>query len=215
MSRLGTGGPYRQLYRLLEWAGRLAGLNVVWLLGVLAGFVLGGLAPATVAAAAVVRAHLVGQPVPLWSGFWRYWRAELRRSQVRLGIPILTVWVIVFYVLAARHSPLGIGLGVVGVGYLATLVHLPGVLAHVELSAQDAWLVTLHVAWSRPLGTLALAAGTILAVTAVVFWVPAALPFAFPSVPLAVATWLGLRSPVLAGGRGEGGGTVTGVGRRG
>lgn len=192
------GGRAGRFYRLFDWPVLLVGLQLLWLLGVVAGLVIGGLGPATVATAALLRAHRLGEPVEPWHAFWRRWRAELGPAQLRLGVPILTVWVIAFYALAARESPSGLALGVVGFGYVLTLLYLPGVLAHVDLPTRRAWLLTLHVAWRRPLTTLGLGLGVLLALGASLLWLPAVVPFAFPILPLAAATWLGLGSPLLS-----------------
>lgn len=178
---------YGRLFRLLEWPIRLALLNLLWLAGVLAGLVIGGLAPATLAVSALLRNYLTGEPVQLWQDFWRHWRTALVRSQLPLGLPILTVWVLVFYTTLTRHSPIGLALAGICAGYVVTLLYLPGVLNLAGSTARQAWLVTLHVAWGRPLVTAGFGLACLLAFVACVLWVPAAVPFAFPVVPLAVA----------------------------
>jgi uncharacterized membrane protein YesL len=181
------GGRYGRLFRLLDWPIRLAVINLLWLAGVLAGLVIGGLAPATLAASTLLRRYFEGQPVQLWRDFWRCWQAELVRSQLPLGLPILTVWVIAFYAAMARHSPIGLALAGICAGYVLTLLYLPGVLNQAELTARHAWLLALHAAWGRPLVTIGFGLACLLAFVACVFWLPAAAPFVFPVVPLAVA----------------------------
>jgi hypothetical protein len=61
------------------------------------------------------------------------------------------------------------------------------VLNQAELTARQAWLLTLHVAWGGPLVTIGFGLACLLASVACVLWVPAVVPFAFPVVPLAVA----------------------------
>lgn len=183
-----AGGRYGRLFRLLDWPIRLAVINLLWLAGVLAGLIVGGLAPATFAASQLLHRYLTGEPVQLWHDFWRHWRQALIRSQVPLGLPILTIWVLVFYTTLTRHSPIGLALAGVCAAYVVTLLYLPGVLAaRPELTARQAWLLTLHVAWKRPLVTGGLGLACLLAATACVLWFPAALPFAFPVLPLALA----------------------------
>lgn len=181
------GGRYGRLFRLLDWPIRLAAINLLWLCGVLAGLVVGGLAPATLAASALLRQYFAGESTRLWQDFWRHWRSALVRSQLPLGLPILTIWVLVFYVTLTRHSPVGIALAGISACYVVTLLFLPGVLASADLPARQAWLLTLHVAWTRPLVTIGFGLACLLAAGACVLWVPAVLPFAFPVVPLAVA----------------------------
>jgi uncharacterized membrane protein YesL len=195
------GGRYGRLFRLLDWPIRLAVINLLWAAGVLAGLVIGGLAPATLAASTLLRRYFEGHPVQLWRDFWRCWRTELVRSQLPLGLPILTVWVIMFYAAMARHSPVGLALALVGTSYVVTLLYLPGVLTSRELPARKAWLFTLHVAWGRPLVTAGFGVACLLAFVACVLWIPAAVPFVFPVVPLAVALRL---TPEVIPGRAPG-----------
>ncbi|OKI54837.1 YesL family protein [Micromonospora sp. CB01531] len=187
------GGRFGRLYRLLDWPVRLAGLNLLWLAGVLAGGVVAGIAPSTVALFAVLRDDLLGRPPRPWHDFWRCWRAEFARSQVRLGLPLLTLWVFLFYLLAARGTPVVAAVAVLGVAYLVVLGYLPAVLAHFELPAVAAWRVAVLAAWRAPLWTVGLAVGVVVPVAVMVFVVPAAIPFFLPSVPAVVVMRVALR----------------------
>lgn len=187
------GGRFGRLYRLLDWPVRLAGLNLLWLAGVLAGGVVAGISPATVALFALLREYLLGRYPRPWHAFWRHWRAEFGRSQARLGLPLSTVWVLLFYLLAARGTPLATAVAVLGVAYLLALVYLPAVLAHFELPAAAAWRVAALAAWRAPLWTAGLAAAVVAPVAAMLFVVPAAIPFFLPSLPAAVTMLVALR----------------------
>ncbi len=187
------GGRFGRLYRLLDWPVRLAGLNLLWLAGVLAGGVVAGISPATVALFAVLRDYLLGRPPRPWHAFWRHWRAEFVRSQARLGLPLLTPWVFLFYLLAARGTPVAAAVAVLGVAYLVVLAYLPAVLAHFELPAAAAWRVAALAAWRAPLWTAALVVAVVVPVAVMVFVVPAAIPFFLPSVPAVLIMLVGLR----------------------
>ncbi|PZF85748.1 DUF624 domain-containing protein [Jiangella anatolica] len=188
MADIEVGGRFGRLYGYLDWPVRLAALNLLWLLGVLAGLVLFGLAPATAALYSVLRAYLLDRSPRLWRDFWAAWRSSLRSSQVVLGVPILTVWVVVFYLLLARSTPFVAGMAVLAAGYLATLLQLPAVVAHVDLPVLRSWQVTAEVAWRRPLVTVAVAA--LVMGLAVGGWLttPAAVPLFFPALPALLAT---------------------------
>lgn len=182
------GGRFGRLYGFLDWPLRLVGLNLLWILGVLAGLVVGGLAPSTLALYAVVREYVRGGSPRMWHDFWGHWRAGLASSQVPLGLPILTVWVVAFYLLLSRQTPFAIVMAVLAAGYLATLLQLPAVMAHLDLRVPAVWQVALEVAWRRPLATLGM---TVLVVALVVlawFASPAALPLFFPALPALLAT---------------------------
>ncbi|TDD69327.1 DUF624 domain-containing protein [Jiangella aurantiaca] len=188
MADIEVGGRFGRLYGYLDWPVRLAVLNLLWLLGVLAGLVLFGLAPATAALYAVLRAYVLDRSPRLWHDYWAAWRSSLRSSQLVLGVPILTVWVVVFYLLLSRSTPLVWGMAVLAAGYLATLLQLPAVVAHVDLPAVRSWQVTAEVAWRRPLATVAVA--VLVVVLAVGGWLttPAAVPLFFPALPALLAT---------------------------
>lgn len=194
MAEIRIGGRFGRLYGFLDWPARLVGLNLLWILGVLAGLVVGGLAPSTLAMYALLRTYVHGGSPRLWRDFWAHWRSGLRSSQVVLGLPILTLWVVAFYLLLSRETPFAIGMAVLAAGYLATLLQLPAVVAHLDLPARTAWQVTLAVAWRRPLET----AGTtvLILVLAVGAWftTPAALPLLFPALPALLATLTTRRS---------------------
>lgn len=188
MPDIEVGGRFGRLYGWLDWPIRLVGLNVLWVAGVLAGLVIGGLAPSTSALYSVLRGYLLRRPVRLWPDFWAAWRRGIWSSQLVLGVPLLTVWVLVFYLLAARGTPLVFGLAVVLVLYVATLLQLPAVAAHLDLAPVAVWRASVEVAWRRPLPTLGVAGLVGVIVLGAWFTTPAALPLFVPAVPALLAT---------------------------
>ncbi|WP_165367494.1 YesL family protein [Phytoactinopolyspora endophytica] len=183
MADIEVGGRFGRLYRVLDWPVRLVGLNVLWFMGVLAGLVVAGLAPATFALYALLREYLLGTSPRPWRDFWTHWRSALTASQLALGVPILTMWVVVFYTLAARGTPFALGAVVFTFGYGVTLLQLPAVLAHLELSVTEAWRATVTIVWRRPLLSVGIGLLTVALVLGVWFSSPAALPLFFPAVP--------------------------------
>ena len=186
-------GRFGRLYRLLDWPLRLAGLNLLWLAGVLAGGVVAGASPATVALFALLREYLLGRQPRPWHDFWRHWRAEFVRSQFRLGVPLLTLWVFLFYLLAARGTPIVAAVAVLGLAYLGALIYLPAVLAHFELPAVPAWRTAALAAWRAPLWTIGLGSALAVLTLAVLVAVPVAIPFFLPSVPATLIMLVALR----------------------
>ncbi|RZT07571.1 putative membrane protein YesL [Kribbella sp. VKM Ac-2569] len=169
-------GRAAPLYRLLDWPMRLALVTLLWLLGVAAGLVIAGIAPATLASHQVL---ISGEAeVRLWSRFWSAWRAWFVRGQVVLGPPLATVWVLAFYLAASRQTLWAWPLSVVTLGYLVSLWLLPAVAVTAsQLRAKDLWLLTLHLTWRRPALPLAGTAGLIALALAGWYVVPAALMF--------------------------------------
>lgn len=183
----GRAGP---LYRLLDWPLRLGLLTLLWLLGVAAGLVIAGVAPATLAAHQVAVAYLDEAEVHPWSRFWSAWRQWLGRGQLVLGLPLATIWVLAFYLAASRQTVWAIPVSVVVLGYLVTVWLLPAVAASAgQRSAKDVWLLTLHLTWRRP--GIPLAAGAVLVALTIGAWyaVPSALVLG-PATTTAVAVWV-------------------------
>lgn len=98
------------------WAARL---NLLWLTFTLAGGVVLGLGPATVAAYTLARRHARGESFQAWSEFWAVYRREfVRGSLLVLPMAVLAI------VLVGNHLYLGaLGPGT-GALRIATLVAL-------------------------------------------------------------------------------------------
>lgn len=186
MPEIDLTGRLAPIYRLLDWPLRLAVITLLWLLGVAAGLVVAGLAPATLAAHRLTVAYLDEPEVRPWSCFWSAWRKWVGRGQLVLGLPLATVWVLAFYLAAARQTVWAVPLSVVFLGYLVTLWILPAaVVAAGDRPVKELWLVTLHLSWRRP--ALPLAATVVLVLLAVGAWyvVPVVLVFGPAAAALA------------------------------
>ncbi|MED1602752.1 YesL family protein [Alkalihalophilus marmarensis] len=78
----------RALYSIFEWITRFAYINLLWILFTLAGGIILGLFPATVAMFSLVRQWLTGNSdQPVFSSFWQYYKNEFLKSN-RLGIVV-------------------------------------------------------------------------------------------------------------------------------
>ncbi|MEV0949915.1 DUF624 domain-containing protein [Promicromonospora sp. NPDC050249] len=134
-----TGGVMRVLRRVT----RLVEVNVLVLLGALAGGVVLGLWPAVRAASAVL---LDGDPAEApWRPFWREWLAGWRRANV-LGAPLTIGGVALLLdvaVLGQLDGPgraaLQLGLVLVGAWGAVVLAYWPRVVLRYDRSALDTW----------------------------------------------------------------------------
>lgn len=183
-------GRSARWYAWIDWPLRLACLTALWLAGVLAGLVVAGVAPATLAAHCLVRAWLDEPEVRPWRAFWSAWHSRFWRAQVDVGLPLATAWVIAFYLVALRQTVVAVALTVVLLGYLLTLWFLPAVAAyHPGSSAVSLWRLTVDVVWRQPV--LPIAAGAVLSLLLVATWyaVPGALVLA-PAVAWAMSVWV-------------------------
>lgn len=145
-------GRHARWYGWLDWPGRLAALTLLWLAGVLAGAVVAGVAPATLAAHRLIRDWLERTEVQPWAAYWSAWRGWFVRGQLVLGFPLATTWVIAFYTLALRDTVWAFGLAVLLAGYLITVWLLPGLASYrPEASVGELWRATVDLTWRRPL----------------------------------------------------------------
>ncbi|MGI5189297.1 YesL family protein [Promicromonospora sp. CA-289599] len=134
-----TGGVMRVLRRVT----RLVEINVLVLLGAVAGGVVLGLWPAVRAASAVL---LDGDPAESpWRPFWREWLAGWRRANV-LGAPLTigaTALLLDHFVLLQLDGPgraaLQVGLFLVGAWGAVVLACWPRVVLRYDRSALDTW----------------------------------------------------------------------------
>jgi uncharacterized membrane protein YesL len=79
------------IYTIFEWITRFAFINILWVLFTLAGGILFGFFPSTVAMFAIVRNWLRGNTEePVFSTFLTYFKREFWKSN-RLGIVIIAI----------------------------------------------------------------------------------------------------------------------------
>lgn len=134
-----TGGVMRVLRRVT----RLVEVNVLFLLGALAGGVVLGVWPALRAASAV---QLDGDPAESsWRPFWRAWRDGWGRANL-LGAPLTLAGVALWLdtlVLAqldgAGRAALQVALFLVGAWTAVVLAYWPRVVLRYDRSALDTW----------------------------------------------------------------------------
>lgn len=142
-------------------------LQFFWLLGALAGAVVLGWAPATVAASTVARDHERGVQHPGWRRFWDTWRVEfgganLAGAPLTALAPIVTINVLGSGTL---HPAVVTAAWVGAVLLTASLCWFGPLYAHYDLPRRRHLLTTLRLIVNRPLPTLLM----LLATTALVW----------------------------------------------
>jgi uncharacterized membrane protein YesL len=180
-----TGGVMRVLRR----ATRLVEVNVLFLLGALAGGVVLGMWPAFRAASAVL---LDGDPAEsLWGPFWREWRDGWVRANV-LGVPLtfagVALWLdalVLAQLGGAGRAALQVGLALVGAWTAVVLACWPRVVLRYDRSVLDTWRFLLLAPALGP-GT-AVGALVVLAVSGLVSYV---LPLFGLLAGVSVPLWL-------------------------
>ncbi|GMA27874.1 DUF624 domain-containing protein [Arenivirga flava] len=72
-----------------DWVLWAAAMNALWLGGTIAGGVVLGLAPATVAVSVLTRRRLRGERFAVVAAFATAWRREFLGAQIAVGVPVL------------------------------------------------------------------------------------------------------------------------------
>ncbi|MDQ1138148.1 putative membrane protein YesL [Microbacterium sp. SORGH_AS 1204] len=179
------------------WIARLAYLNLIWLLFVLAGLIVLGFFPATAAGYQITRDWVHNprtQEEPLFRRFAALFRANLIRANVAGGVAV-AIGVLLFTALrlgwaatgAAWQVPLVGGAVIASVAFLGGLVHLPFLVAHMDAPARSlvrsSWLYAL----AHPGSTLIICAAWTGLCFALGAFPAAALFFSFTPIALLTA----------------------------
>ncbi|MFG1703358.1 YesL family protein [Nonomuraea sp. M3C6] len=178
----------------LIWAARL---NLMWMVFTLAGGVVLGLGPATVAAYTLARRHARNESFQAWGEFWTVYRREFVRASL-LVLPAAAVAT----VLVGNYlyfSALGPGMGALRIATLVALLALAGVgayvgplYAHFDLPLWAYWPKASQLALMRPASSVLL----LLALSAIAYATSAA-PLLAPVISFGawiyLNTWLCLR----------------------
>ncbi|GAE27379.1 hypothetical protein JCM9140_3515 [Halalkalibacter wakoensis JCM 9140] len=97
----------RALYSILEWITKFAYINVLWAFFTLAGGIILGLFPATVAMFSLIRQWLRGNSeMPVFPSFWNYYKKEFWKSN-RLGFIFYLIGFIVGFNIIFLHANIG------------------------------------------------------------------------------------------------------------
>ncbi|WP_418277718.1 DUF624 domain-containing protein [Isoptericola jiangsuensis] len=172
----------------LRWATLLVEINVMVVLGTLAGGVLGGLGPALRAGSAVA-ARMTDEPTP-WRTFWRTWRTDLGRVNLLFApfwVAAVLLWfdgvAVTLLEGPARAVLLG-GLIVVMAWTAVALCYWPRVTLRYERPFTETWRFLLLSPLLGPAVSLA-----VLLVLVVVWVAWTFLPLAVVLVGAAFALW--------------------------
>ncbi|MCR2792240.1 DUF624 domain-containing protein [Microbacterium sp. zg.Y625] len=189
----GPGWALR-VHAACDWVMWAMALNALWIVFTLAGGVVLGAAPATVAAAHVTRRRLRGEAFPALRTFARAWRSEFFRSHLVLT-PALTVTALLLIqvVPAVPAGTLGEPITMITAVAAVLAVVLTALLAplyvHYDLPLRR-YLPTASRWMLRNLAPSALLAVAAVAVTTASLMVPGLIPFVSVGAWLAISTAL-------------------------
>ena len=183
---MNTSSALGQLSRATELLTRALLVQAIWLAGTLAGGIVAGWAPATLAAHDAAARAERGEPIR-WRRAATVWRSSFLRSQALLQPPM------VLLLLAGQGLALALG------GHVHGLLALPTGSAVLVLTGALCYLPTMDLRHDVPLGralsrsvllALAQAPGTLLLLALLALWaalcasVPGLVPFLGVGVPL-------------------------------
>jgi uncharacterized membrane protein YesL len=175
----------------------MAQLNVLWIVFTLAGGVVFGLGPATLAAYTLARRHARGETIQVWTEFWNAYRREFGRgSLLVLPVAVLAVVLVGNYLYFAALGP---GMGAWRIATFVALLALAGVgtylgplYTHYELPLWGYIPKASLLALTRPASTVLLLFA-LWAIVYVTVTVPVLAPVISIGAWIYINTWLCLR----------------------
>ncbi|MBT2661704.1 YesL family protein [Bacillus sp. ISL-45] len=166
-------------YAATEWISKFAYINILWIGFSLAGVIILGFFPATIAMFTIIRKWLKGETeIPIFRTFWTTWKSELFRSN-GLGLLVAAVvGLIVFNLVFVERSVIGL-VSVIQIpiylfmfAAIMTILYLFPVYVHFELKwfqmIKNSFLIMLI----SPIENIVMIAG-IVSVLFVVKFIPA------------------------------------------
>ncbi|MGF7089061.1 putative membrane protein YesL [Kroppenstedtia sanguinis] len=90
------GKGMSRIFNICDWIMKLAIVNLLWLVFTIAGLVIFGVAPATVAMFSVIRKWIMGEEdIPIFKSFWKYYRTDFLKSNL-LGLTFFLIGCILY-----------------------------------------------------------------------------------------------------------------------
>ncbi len=173
-----------RIYHVCEWITRLAYVNILWGLFMLAGAVIFGVAPATVALFTVVRKWLLfsDHNVPIFKTFFRTYKKEfLRANKIGLFIGLVAYILYIDFLYIANVGEafqlvFSVFLFVILVFYAITLLYIFPIYVHYELRFLQYIKYSFFIGMANPLMTLTMFLSIIL-LTILFIYIPGLIPF--------------------------------------
>ncbi|WML41324.1 YesL family protein [Neobacillus sp. OS1-2] len=139
-----TGKTMGKLFIVCEWMMKLAYLNLLWFLFSIAGFLLFGIMPATVALFTIIRKWLMKETdVPVWQTFLTAYRREFKRANglgiclAISGVFLASDFLFLRMVDGALQLALLAPLLIITMGYIIIVLYIFPVYVHYEGTLMD------------------------------------------------------------------------------
>ncbi|WP_078553867.1 YesL family protein [Bacillus alkalicellulosilyticus] len=186
-----------KFYRTCEWVWRVAYVNILWLFATLAGLVILGIVPATVAMFAVIRKWLIkDSDIPIFMTFISAFKREFVKSNLLALIFVAVGYVIYFnYTYLATidgfgHMILLIGLLFAAFIYVIALLFIFPVFVHFDLKLLQYIKTAIIIGIVNPLALITLAISFVL-LFFLFYYMPGLMPFFGPCLVGLVTMWCG------------------------
>jgi len=187
---------FSEFYRICEWIWRLAYINILWMLASLAGLVVFGLLPATVAMFAVLRKWVMKElDIPVFQTFINTYRKEFIKANA-LGLILLSGGYIIYFnylflatVKGSIHTVLLVGQLCTLFIYLITVFFIFPVYVHYELKLLQYVKLAAIIGIVNPLTTIVLALSFVL-LYHIFYIIPGLIPLYSVSVTGFAIMWL-------------------------
>ncbi|TDL64763.1 DUF624 domain-containing protein [Rhodococcus qingshengii] len=176
-------GIMGRLYNGMDWIAKLVYVQFLWLLGSVAGLVIGGIFPATMAMYAVLRKMIQREEeFSFFQTFWTSYRREFWKANALGGIIALLAFILYFYLvfLKAHDGAVSLILYILVLSItfvsLITNLFLGPVFVHYKLHLFQYLKMSLLFCLSYPFHGISLAGGLV-AFYFFMTYVPGLLPF--------------------------------------
>ncbi|GGH86955.1 putative membrane protein YesL [Pullulanibacillus pueri] len=179
-----TYGIWSGLYKAMDWIMKLAILNILWILFSLAGLIVFGFFPSTVAMFSVVRKWMIGnEEIPILKTFWTAYKREFLKSNL-LGIAIILVGLVLlldFLFLQRFHngitSLLYIPFLIVTCLFVCMLFYMIPIFVHYEMKIPQVIKNSFFVVLMNPIPTFFMLLGSVFIILGLTFVPPISLLF--------------------------------------
>ncbi|MBS4191603.1 DUF624 domain-containing protein [Bacillus sp. FJAT-49705] len=171
-----------KVHEILEWVTRLAYVNLLWLCGILAGFIVAGVFPATIALFAVIRKWLQKEEdLKAASFFWKTYKSELLKGNAFGYIWVILGLILYFDLLFFRGFSNVMSLiftyitFIIGVIYICSFLISLSMYVHYDQKIFQVVKNSVLLALSRPIAAI---------LFVISFYLPYYIVFKFPGLLL-------------------------------
>ncbi|MBU9710572.1 YesL family protein [Evansella tamaricis] len=164
------GGIAGMAYTFCTWFVRMFVLNILWLLFSLAGLIVFGIVPSTVALFTIIRKWLLGeQSVPIFKTYWKTYKSEFLKAN-KLGVLLILIGgTLLFNLYYLSNIDYGIlsqimyfGMFSILIIFLVTLLYVFPVFVHYETKVLQVIKNAFVIGVSNPVLTISMIISSIL-----------------------------------------------------